>query len=405
MAINYTSLLGLAQPVTGTEAGTWGTVVNDQITALLEEAVAGTASLDVTSGDITLSTTTGATNQARDAILLITGTPGVSRNINAPKSSKMYVVINNSNSAVIVRGGPSTPTTGITIASGTRELIAWNGSDFVRVGGIGDVVGPSSATDSFLAAFDGTTGKLIKQITTGAGVVSALGNAVNTSNGAVTQTAALTASALLLGGGSGTGISSTTTGSGVVTAVGNAVNTAGGLVTQSGALTASAILLGGGSGTAISSTTTGTGVVTALGNAADASGGFTTTTGTATLSNKTITQRVSSTSSISSPLVWNSDNFDLYEATAQAADLTINADAGTPTDARKIVFRITSDATPRTITFVGGVNKSFKPIGVLLAVSGSDFTYLLTASKTTYFGAIYNTAVARWEVIALSQEV
>ena len=129
-----------------------------------------------------------------------------------------------------------------------------------------------------------------------------------------------------------------------------------------------------------------------------------TLTGTQTLTNKTITARVSSTTSISSPLADNSDNFDMYAATAQAGALTISADAGTPTDGRKIQFRLTCDATPRVITFTGGVSKGFKPVGVTMTASGSDFTYTLTASKTTYFGAIYNTSSARWEIVAISQE-
>lgn len=134
------------------------------------------------------------------------------------------------------------------------------------------------------------------------------------------------------------------------------------------------------------------------------SGAIVGTTDTQTLTNKTITARVSSTTSISSPLADNSDNYDMYAATAQAGNLTISADAGTPTDGRKIMFRITSDATPRVITFTGGVSKGFKPVGVTMTTSGSDFTYTLTASKTTYFGCIYNSSSARWEVVAISQE-
>jgi hypothetical protein len=64
----------------------------------------------------------------------------------------------------------------------------------------------------------------------------------------------LAASAIVLGGGSAAAVTSTTTGTGVVTAVGTAVNTTGGLVTQSGTLDANKVLLGGGSAAAVTST-------------------------------------------------------------------------------------------------------------------------------------------------------
>lgn len=128
------------------------------------------------------------------------------------------------------------------------------------------------------------------------------------------------------------------------------------------------------------------------------------TDATQTLSNKTITARVSSTTSITSPLAWNSDNFDVYAATAQAGALTINADAGTPTDGRKAIFRLACDGTARTITFTGGASKGFKPVGVTMTTSGSNFTYALTINKITYFGCIYNANSDRWEVVAISQE-
>lgn len=114
--------------------------------------------------------------------------------------------------------------------------------------------------------------------------------------------------------------------------------------------------------------------------------------------------RVSSTTSITSPLAWNSDNYDLYAATAQSAAFTISADAGNPVDGEKAVFRILDNGTTRTITFTGGASKAFKPVGVALTASGSNWTYATTANKTVYFGCIYNAASARWEIIALSLE-
>jgi len=128
---NFTPLLGLALPTTGDLSGTWGTTVNTAITDLLDDAVAGTVTLSA-NADVTQSTTNGADNQARNAIILWTASNGATtRNITAPAQSKAYVVINAGTGSIVVRG--SGPTTGVTIPSGTRALVAWNGSDFVKI--------------------------------------------------------------------------------------------------------------------------------------------------------------------------------------------------------------------------------------------------------------------------------
>lgn len=132
MATSYTSLLGFALPVTGELDGTWGTTVNNSITQLVEDSVAGTATQSVAGGDWTLTTTgSGAANQARSAIIRPTGSPGVSRNVIAPGQSKAYIVDNQSNAAIVFK---ASATTGVTIAAGKQALVAWNGSDFVQVG-------------------------------------------------------------------------------------------------------------------------------------------------------------------------------------------------------------------------------------------------------------------------------
>ncbi len=131
MTTAFTSLLGFALPVTGELSGTWGDEVNNSITQLVEDSVAGVASTSVASGNWTLSTTgSGAQNQARMAILIPTGSPGVSRNIIAPGSSKAYIVINQSDAAVVLK---ASATTGVTIPASSTFLCAWNGSDFVKV--------------------------------------------------------------------------------------------------------------------------------------------------------------------------------------------------------------------------------------------------------------------------------
>lgn len=132
MTTAYTSLLGLALPVTGELSGTWGDTVNDQITSLTDAAIAGSTSLS-TDGDVTLTTTEGAANQARQAILYCSGARTAIRTITAPAHSKAYIVINATTGGypVIVNGVG--PTTGVSVPAGVRALIAWNGADFVIV--------------------------------------------------------------------------------------------------------------------------------------------------------------------------------------------------------------------------------------------------------------------------------
>ena len=138
-----TALIGLTLPATGTLSGQWGGTVNNAISEIVDVAVAGTQTI-TTDADIDLAVTTGSysstgltANSSQYAVLLCTGARTALRYINTPKQSKTYVVINDTTGgyAVTVRGGPTSPTTGVSVAAGTRAIIAWNGSDFVNVGG------------------------------------------------------------------------------------------------------------------------------------------------------------------------------------------------------------------------------------------------------------------------------
>jgi len=128
MTINYTTLLGLAKPVTGTEANTWGDVVNDSITSLLDTAIAGTTTI---TADTTLTTTTGAANQSRQAILLCSPA-SANITITAPAQSKIYTVINTSAVYTVTVRGVG-PTTGVTLGVSEKAVVAWNGSDFIKI--------------------------------------------------------------------------------------------------------------------------------------------------------------------------------------------------------------------------------------------------------------------------------
>jgi hypothetical protein len=152
MTTGNTTLLGLALPVEGELDGTWGDVVNDSITSLVDSAVAGTTTLSA-DADVTLTDTTLSANQARQAVLLWTASNGAStRNVTAPARSKPYIVINAGTGSIVLRGAG--PTAGVTIISGERCLAAWNGSDFVKVAS--SIVAASGLTGVVAPANGGT---------------------------------------------------------------------------------------------------------------------------------------------------------------------------------------------------------------------------------------------------------
>lgn len=115
-----------------------------------------------------------------------------------------------------------------------------------------------------------------------------------------------------------------------------------------------------------------------------------------TLQNKIIEPRVNVLEAIS-PLVWSSDTCDLWCLTAQSLNLVINADTGSPTNGRKMQFRIKDNGTSRTISWTTGVTKGFRAIGVTLPTA-------TVANKTVYVGCIYNVEDSRWDAVAVAQE-
>jgi hypothetical protein len=151
---NFSPLLGLALPTTGDLSGTWGTTVNDSITSLLDSAVAGTTTLS-TDADVTLTTTNGAANQARNAIIRWTASNGATtRYITAPAQSKAYLVVNDGTGSIVFRGAG--PTTGVTIPAAGRALVAWNSTDFIKV--LSNPITLTTDVTGVLPAANGGTG-------------------------------------------------------------------------------------------------------------------------------------------------------------------------------------------------------------------------------------------------------
>ena len=214
-----TSLIGLTLPVTGTQSGQWGDTVNNAISQIIDVAVAGTQTVTVDT-DIDLAVTTGTyastgltANSSQYAVLLCTGARTAARNINTPKQSKTYVVINDTSGgfAITVRGGPTSPTTGVSVAAGTRAIVAWNGSDFVNVGG-GSAAGSNTQVQFNNSGAFGASSNLTWNGTTltstgFGGPINGTVGATTPAAGAFTTLSATTPVAVTSGG---TGVATTT---------------------------------------------------------------------------------------------------------------------------------------------------------------------------------------------------
>jgi len=166
MATAYTSLLGLALPVTGELSGTWGDTVNNSITSLLDSAIAGTTTLS-TDADVTLTTTTGASNTSRQAILLCSGARTVLRTITAPAQSKIYTIINATTGGFSVKLVGAGPTTGVTVVAGESAVCAWNGSDFIKISNTSGAGAFTTLSVTDVATFSAGTAALPAITTTG----------------------------------------------------------------------------------------------------------------------------------------------------------------------------------------------------------------------------------------------
>jgi hypothetical protein len=92
MADTYTPLLRLTKP--GLTTAGWGTLVNNGTFELIDNSIAGIVDVDVSAGNVTLTTASGASDQARYMCLRVINGPVSARNVIVPTLNKIYFVIN-----------------------------------------------------------------------------------------------------------------------------------------------------------------------------------------------------------------------------------------------------------------------------------------------------------------------
>jgi len=139
MASTYSSTLRIELIGDGDQSGIWGQTTNNNLGALLEQAITGVATIIMTDTNYTLTNYNGVVDEARNAVIIATGTNSAQRNIVAPLVEKIYTIKNSTvgGYAVQIIGSSGT---GVVIPNGVTSSVYCDGTNFysLQVGTTGN---------------------------------------------------------------------------------------------------------------------------------------------------------------------------------------------------------------------------------------------------------------------------
>lgn len=129
MASTYSPSLRLELIGNGEQSGTWGTTTNTNLGTLIEQAISGVETITMANAPYTLTSFNGASDEARNAVLVVQGTNSAVQNVIAPAEQKTYIIYNNTVGGYSIRIKTSV-SAGVLIPSGGVGLVYCDGSEF-----------------------------------------------------------------------------------------------------------------------------------------------------------------------------------------------------------------------------------------------------------------------------------
>jgi hypothetical protein len=129
MASTYSTSLKLTLIGDGDQSGIWGQTTNTNLGTLLEQAITGVVSVNMADANYTLTSFNGVTDEARNAVIVATGTNNGVRDLIPPVLEKLYTVSNQTTGGYAIRV-IGTSGTGVTIPNGVTTLVYCNGTNF-----------------------------------------------------------------------------------------------------------------------------------------------------------------------------------------------------------------------------------------------------------------------------------
>lgn len=142
MASTYSDRLRIELIGTGEQSGIWGDTTNTNLGTLIEEAIAGVASITMSDANYTLTTADGATDQARQAVLVLSGTLSANREVIAPAEQKVYIVKNSTTGGYATTIKTSAGS-GYAVANGKTVLVYCDGTNFHLAADVTSTVDPT----------------------------------------------------------------------------------------------------------------------------------------------------------------------------------------------------------------------------------------------------------------------
>jgi len=154
MSSTYTSRLRLVKQGDGDNPNTWGTVLNDGMISLVDDAIAGYTTVELgAAATVTLSAIDGAGDVPRSAFLELKGSVGGSHNTISmiiPAQSKSYVINNkvsaNTTASDIVKIKTASGT-GYTVPFGSIGLVICDGTSVFATNTRGEGFGTAASAD------------------------------------------------------------------------------------------------------------------------------------------------------------------------------------------------------------------------------------------------------------------
>jgi len=131
MASTYSTSLKLTLMGDGDQSGLWGQTTNTNLGTLVEQAITGVQSIVMADANYTLTNFNGVTNEARNAVLVVTGTNNAVRDLIPPVVKKLYTIVNNTTGGYAIRVIGASGT-GVNIPNGTTCLVYCDGTNFVN---------------------------------------------------------------------------------------------------------------------------------------------------------------------------------------------------------------------------------------------------------------------------------